>query len=92
MLIGLSSKNAILIVEFAKVEYDKGKSLIDATLTGAGEIASNPDDFICLYPWLRAVVAGIRSWRDFAAGAGNDGHRRHARIHGHRDFLCPGFL
>src|SRR5277367_1846516 len=35
MLIGLSSKNAILIVEFAKLEYDKGKSLIDATLTGA---------------------------------------------------------
>jgi HAE1 family hydrophobic/amphiphilic exporter-1 len=35
MLIGLSSKNAILIVEFAKLEYDSGKSLIDATLTGA---------------------------------------------------------
>jgi len=35
MLIGLSSKNAILIVEFAKIEYDSGKSLIDATLAGA---------------------------------------------------------
>src|SRR5277367_5485698 len=35
MLIGLSSKNAILIVEFAKLEYDKGKPLIEATLTGA---------------------------------------------------------
>jgi HAE1 family hydrophobic/amphiphilic exporter-1 len=35
MLIGLSAKNAILIVEFAKLEYDKGKPLIEATLTGA---------------------------------------------------------
>jgi HAE1 family hydrophobic/amphiphilic exporter-1 len=35
MLIGLSAKNAILIVEFAKMEYDKGKPLIEASLTGA---------------------------------------------------------
>ena len=35
MLIGLSAKNAILIVEFAKLEYDKGKPLIEAALTGA---------------------------------------------------------
>jgi HAE1 family hydrophobic/amphiphilic exporter-1 len=35
MLIGLAAKNAILIVEFAKMGYDQGKPLIDATLEGA---------------------------------------------------------
>jgi HAE1 family hydrophobic/amphiphilic exporter-1 len=35
MLIGLTAKNAILIVEFAVLEHQKGKELVEATLEGA---------------------------------------------------------
>jgi len=41
MLIGLSSKNAILIVEYAKAGYEKGQSLTDAAL-GAARLRLRP--------------------------------------------------
>ena len=63
MLVGLSAKNAILIVEFAKAEHESGKPLIEATLNAAKlrlrPILMTAFAFIlgCV-PLLRATGAG----------------------------------
>jgi HAE1 family hydrophobic/amphiphilic exporter-1 len=64
MLIGLSAKNAILIVEFAKMEYDKGKTLVDAALTGA-KLRLRP----ILMTAFAFILGCVPLWR--AAGAGS---------------------
>jgi HAE1 family hydrophobic/amphiphilic exporter-1 len=38
-LIGLSAKNAILIVEFAKIRVDRGEPLIKSTLEAVGYVS-----------------------------------------------------
>jgi hydrophobic/amphiphilic exporter-1 (mainly G- bacteria), HAE1 family len=64
MLIGLSSKNAILIVEFAKLEYDGGKPLIEATLSGA-RLRLRP----ILMTAFAFILGCVPLWRAFGAGS-----------------------
>jgi HAE1 family hydrophobic/amphiphilic exporter-1 len=65
MLIGLAAKNAILIVEFAKMEHDKGKPLVEASLSGAKlrlrPILMTAFAFIlgCVPLWVASGAGGI---------------------------------
>lgn len=65
MLIGLAAKNAILIVEFAKAEYDRGRPLIDSALIGARirlrPILMTSFAFIfgCVPLWLATGSGGV---------------------------------
>jgi HAE1 family hydrophobic/amphiphilic exporter-1 len=66
MLIGLTAKNAILIVEFAKAEYEQGKPLVEAALNGAKlrlrPILMTAFAFILgVVPLVRATGAGAVS-------------------------------
>jgi HAE1 family hydrophobic/amphiphilic exporter-1 len=63
MLIGLSAKNAILIVEFAKDEYESGKSLLEASLAGA-RLRLRP----ILMTAFAFILGCVPLW--FATGAG----------------------
>ncbi len=63
MLIGLSAKNAILIVEFAKDEYEKGETIFAAAMNGA-RLRFRP----ILMTAFAFILGCVPLW--FAAGAG----------------------
>ncbi|MEI8013353.1 MAG: multidrug efflux RND transporter permease subunit [Nitrospira sp.] len=67
MLIGLGAKNAILIVEFAKMEVEKGRPLIDATLSAAR---------LRLRPILMTAFAFILGVLPLALASGAGAHAR----------------
>jgi len=63
MLIGLSAKNAILIVEFAKDEYEKGETIFNAAMNGA-RLRFRP----ILMTAFAFILGCVPLW--FASGAG----------------------
>jgi hydrophobic/amphiphilic exporter-1 (mainly G- bacteria), HAE1 family len=64
MLIGLAAKNAILIVEFAKAEFDKGRPLADAALEGA-KLRLRP----ILMTSFAFILGCVPLWRASGSGA-----------------------
>ncbi|HEX3759105.1 MAG TPA: efflux RND transporter permease subunit, partial [Kofleriaceae bacterium] len=65
--IGLSSKNAILIVEFAEAAYHRGASLVDAAVTGAR---------LRLRPILMTSLAFVAGVIPLALSTGPGAHSR----------------
>jgi len=66
-LIGLAAKNAILIVEFAKLELERGRDLVDAALVGAR---------LRLRPILMTAFAFILGVIPLARASGAGAHAR----------------
>jgi hydrophobic/amphiphilic exporter-1 (mainly G- bacteria), HAE1 family len=64
MLIGLTAKNAILIVEFAILEHSKGREIVDAALEGA-KLRLRP----ILMTSFAFILGCVPLWRAKGAGA-----------------------
>ncbi|MFC2106779.1 efflux RND transporter permease subunit [Bacteroidota bacterium] len=68
MLIAMAAKNAILIIEFAKDEFDKGKSLFDAAISSA-KIRFRPI-LMTAFSFILGVMPLV-----FASGAGAEARK-----------------
>ena len=80
MLIGLAAKNAILIVEFAKMQHEQGKGLVEAALEAA-KLRFRPI-LMTAFAFILGVVPLLTASGRRRRGAQGDGHgglRRHAR-------------
>ncbi len=93
MLIGLSAKNAILIVEFAVLKYREGESIAASALYAA-RLRFRP----IVMTALAFIFGCLPLWTATGAGCGiathsrHCGHRRHGAGHLGRHFDDPGHL
>lgn len=67
-LVGLAAKNAILIVEFAKMEHEQGKGLVDAALNAA-KLRFRPI-LMTAFAFILGVIPLV-----MASGAGAEGRK-----------------
>ncbi len=96
MLIGLSAKNAILIVEYARHEYEQGKPMVDAALEGARRrlrpILMTSMAFIlgCVPLWVATGAGSVaRQIMGTTVIGGMAAAYRDCHIH-HSGSVCPG--
>jgi len=78
-LIGLAAKNAILIVEYARMSHEEGKSIVDAAMEAA-RLRLRPILMTSFAFILGVVPLALAVGRErLAALAGDGGFRRHER-------------
>ena len=93
MLIGLSAKNAILIVEFAKTNYDeRSEHLRICAQRGTPAFQAHRDDGAGIHRWLFATGGRKRFGRGGATHSGHGGRGRYDAVYGPGTDLYSGDL